>query len=484
MLSAAVARFVQDAARCVAVALALVVLTGIAPAHAADAPRVALVIGNATYRGTDRLEAPTGDAELVARALRGIGFQVTLEQNRSRTQLLADLDAFGQRAAGASIALVYYAGHGFEAGGENYLIPVDLPVGVGQVSQGDLQRYAVPLRYIQSSVSRGDPRALLILLDACRSSATRGATGASMTAVRAPHGTLVAFATQPGGVALDSFALGSVRHNHSPFAYYLSQELASAGDITTILRNTQVAVAVATEDAQRPWYNSGLIGTLRLSDTAAPAAQASVRQRAPLTQPGRGAPAGDAPLAGNAAGAGDAPLDAPLLDNDPMAVDERALARKWRAETLRLQALVIQMAVNPTVVAQVRRDARNGDLFAMTALAMALVAVPNGTPPQEAQIRVGEGMMYMNAAADRNYPMAEAMRAGVRMLTVASPADSAAVIREFRAAVDHGFAESLPRLLQLLALTGDGNLGMYLAKYRRIYGRDYDFSTTPASASR
>lgn len=436
-----------------------------AAAHAApeQAARVALVIGNAAYRGTDRLMSPTSDAELLAQSLRAIGFTVDLEENRSRANMLDDLDRFSRSASHASIAFVYYAGHGFESGGENYLIPVDMPIALAEVSQGDLARYAVPMRYVQSSASRGEPRSLLLMLDACRNSTLRGGGGATMAPVQAAHGTLIAFATQPGGSAVDSFSLGSIRHQHSPFAYYLSQQIASAGDIVSALRNTQVAVSVATGDTQRPWFDNGLVGELRLSDSTAPTPDANVRQPSVARKGGRGVASST--------------TDASPPDDGADAQDERALASAWRAQTLRMRALLLQMVVNPQITQQVRDNARRGDLFSMTTLALSLFVAPDDMPAAEAQARVAEGTLYLNAASDRHYPMADAARAGWLFAHATLPSDNAAVIHYFREAVDHGYAESLPRLIQLLTVTGDGNLDMYLVKYHRIYGRDYDYPT-------
>ncbi|WP_322009408.1 caspase family protein [Paraburkholderia sp. J12] len=447
--------------------LAACVLLGSASAHAGGAPRVALVIGNADYRGTDRLVSPALDAELIAQSLRGIGFSVDLEENRTRAQMLGDLDTFSRTAAHASIALLYYAGHGFEMGGENYLIPVDMPVPVGQIAQADLMRYALPLRYILGTASRGEPRALLMLLDACRSGAVRGGATPSMAPVQAAHGTLIAFATQPGGAALDSFSVGSILHQHSPFAWYLSQQIAGGGDIVAALGKTQVDVSVATGDAQRPWFNNGLIGNLRLADSTAPSADANVRQPALSAQGARGAqPQPAAPQTALPALPGD----------DAQTADEQALARHWSAESLRMQALFIQMVVNPQVADQVRKNARQGDLFSMTTLALSLFAVPDGTPEDEAQARIAEGTLYLNGASDRHYPMAEAARGGWIFAHAKLPEDVDQATYYFREAVDHGYAESLPHLIAILTARGDGNLGMYLAKYRRIYGHDFDYT--------
>ncbi|SAK80382.1 caspase family protein [Caballeronia ptereochthonis] len=123
-----------------------------------DGARVALVIGNAAYRAADRLASPNADAQLVADGLRTLGFATETVLNQTRTQMLDALEHFSQRASHASIAFVYYAGHGFESAGANYLVPVDIPVPIHDVTLADRQRSAVSLRYVRSTASRGEPR--------------------------------------------------------------------------------------------------------------------------------------------------------------------------------------------------------------------------------------------------------------------------------------------------------------------------------------
>jgi hypothetical protein len=105
----------------------LLLLAGLSGCEATEAAeRVALVIGNSEYAGAPYLNNPQRDAQAIARALTGIGFQVTGPLlNQSKAQMEAALGRFGQQAQGATAAVVYFAGHGVEVGGQNYLLPTD-----------------------------------------------------------------------------------------------------------------------------------------------------------------------------------------------------------------------------------------------------------------------------------------------------------------------------------------------------------------------
>ncbi|WP_167760080.1 caspase family protein [Paraburkholderia pallida] len=436
--------------------------------HAASAPRVALVIGNAVYHAPDRLGSPSSDASLIAGTLRSIGFVVDLEENQTRAQMLDALDRFGAAASKASIAVIYYAGHGFESGGENYLIPVDLPMPVGKVSLSDLQRYAVPLRYVRSIASRGEPRALVVLLDACRSAALRGSVNQSMASVDAGHGELIAFATQPGGAALDAFWLGGTRYEHSPFAWYLNQQMQSGDDVLTMLRHTQVMVAAATADTQRPWFNDGLVGDLKLSDTVAPGPRANVRQ--PMT------------MAAGTRGGAQPPPDAGdmtwSVSARPPIHDPVKEAAHWDAELDRMLELLPRIWSDSGVANEVHERAERGDLFAQTALAMALqVRAPNETDEAwyMTNALVNEYAVY---ATGRHYPLAEAFYGNYLLRTGSSPQNLYTASLFLRRAVDDGFAKALDKLIPLLVQIHYADVAKYEARYRAIYGHDFVFAAS------
>lgn len=131
------------------------------PALAAD--RVALVIGNGAYQRVPALPNPPRDAADIARALERLDFNVTRLDNATAIDMRKALVAFGRAAEGAGMAIVFYAGHGMEAGGENWLIPTDAELR----SDTDVESEAVSLRSVNLQVSKARQLGLIIL-DACR----------------------------------------------------------------------------------------------------------------------------------------------------------------------------------------------------------------------------------------------------------------------------------------------------------------------------
>ncbi len=242
--------------------LALLILVG--PAFAASAlaeRRVALVVGNSDYQHTSRLKNPRNDAAAVSAVLRRLNFDVlegTDLDDQAFRRLARD---FAIKMEGAEVALFFYAGHGLQVQGKNYL----LPVGASLKRELDLEFEAVPLDLIMTQMERGQ-RTNIVLLDACRnnplvddlarSMGTRSATlGRGLARVETGVGTYVGFSTQPGNVALDG------EGTNSPFAAALIKNIETPGlDIETLMRQVREDVIKSTNGRQVPWGNSSLIG--------------------------------------------------------------------------------------------------------------------------------------------------------------------------------------------------------------------------------
>ncbi len=241
-------------------------LSGAATAWAQQS-RVALVFGNSAYRSVPRLTNPGQDAQGVAQALRNIGFQVELVRDATRAQTEEALRRFGRVADGAEIALFFYAGHGMQVGGENYLMPVDARV--SDVRDIDYEFIALPL--VTRAMERA--RVRIMILDACRDnplapqirglSGTRSVGRGLARIEQVDLGTLVAFATSPGAVALD----GSGRN--SPFTAALLQHLTTPGlEIRQLMTRVRASVVQETGGQQIPWDNSSLITEVVLNPAA------------------------------------------------------------------------------------------------------------------------------------------------------------------------------------------------------------------------
>jgi tetratricopeptide (TPR) repeat protein len=236
--------------------------------------RVALVIGNSAYKTVPTLAIPQKDAQAIAASLRNIGFhQVRLANDATREKLIDSLRAFADEAEKADWAMVYYAGHGLEVGGINYLVPVDAKLAVDR----DIQFEAVPLDQVLAAVDTAK-KLKLVVLDACRdnpfsprktatpeaaaaSTPTGGAKitsrsiGRGLAEVKTTGGTLVVFAAKNGQVALDG------EGDNSPFAVAMLQRIATPGvEINKVFRLVRDDVMEATAGRQEPYTYGSLPG--------------------------------------------------------------------------------------------------------------------------------------------------------------------------------------------------------------------------------
>ena len=161
--------------------------------------RVALVIGNAAYK-TSPLSNPVNDAGDMAAKLTKLGFDVTLKTNAGQREMNRAITEFGERLKPGGVALFYYAGHGIQAKGRNYLIPVDADI----KSASSIFSEAVDVDQLLEQLAPA--RVSMVLLDACRNNpferSFRGSAG-GLAQIDAPKGTFIAYATSPGKVAAD-----------------------------------------------------------------------------------------------------------------------------------------------------------------------------------------------------------------------------------------------------------------------------------------
>lgn len=217
---------------------------------------MALVIGNGAY-AVSPLGNPVNDATAVAKALtEKLGFDtVLLRTNLKREDLLAALRELSRAARGAEVAALFFAGHGIEQGGRNYLIPVDAKLDEAD----DLALEAVDLDTVRQQIS-GATALRLVILDACRSSPFRLSGGKrsvtrGLARVEAESNELIAYAAKEGTTADDGRGQGN-----SPFTTALLQHLATPGlDVQFVFRRIATDVAKATAGKQQP-YTYGQLG--------------------------------------------------------------------------------------------------------------------------------------------------------------------------------------------------------------------------------
>jgi tetratricopeptide (TPR) repeat protein len=222
--------------------------------------RIALVIGNSAYTAVPALANPERDASAIAASLRAIGFQkVTLDNNLTREGLFNALRTFAGDAEQADWAVVYYAGHGIEINGTNYLIPVDAKLAIDR----DVEFEAIPLDKVMTAVD-GAKKLRLILLDACRdnpfanqmrrSIATRS-IGRGLAEIEPDAGTLVVYAAKHGQTALDGDGA------NSPFVTALMNRMKTPGiEVRRLFDLVRDDVMAMTERHQQPFSYGSVSG--------------------------------------------------------------------------------------------------------------------------------------------------------------------------------------------------------------------------------
>jgi formylglycine-generating enzyme required for sulfatase activity len=231
--------------------------------------RVALVVGNARY--ADRpLRNPGNDSALMARTLTTLGFDVQVASDVDRRSMLNALRDFEIRALGADVALFYFAGHGVQVGGANYLIPVNAGIRLENDVPDEAIDAATVLRRIEDSRAKVG----LVVLDACRDNPFPGASRSSargLARMNAPTGTIVAYATAPGSTADDGSG------DNGTYTAALARFLTTPGlDVKEIFDRTAQEVERVTNGKQRPREDIGLRGRFALLEAPVVPAAPSV----------------------------------------------------------------------------------------------------------------------------------------------------------------------------------------------------------------
>lgn len=231
--------------------------------------KVALVIGNSAYVHSPPLVNPRNDAHDIAAELRALGFQVISGFDLDKRAFEELVVQFSSALAGAKLGVFFYAGHGLQVDGVNYLVPVDAKLSTSAALDFEMVR----LRLVQSLMEQAT-KTNVIFLDACRDNplvknlaramGTRStAIGRGLAQVDAGVGTLISYATQPGNVAFDG------EGRNSPFSGALKRHLRDRGeDLTDILIKVRNDVMSATANKQVPWDQHALTARLFLADKA------------------------------------------------------------------------------------------------------------------------------------------------------------------------------------------------------------------------
>jgi hypothetical protein len=247
-----------------------------APIPIAAQKRVALVVGKSAYRYARRLDNPRNDAADIGAALLRLGFQTIEGFDLDKVALDGKIREFIAALRGADVGVFFYAGHGLNVAGQNYLVPVDAQL----MGASALDLELVRLDLVHRSMER-EARTNILFFDACRDSplsdnlaramGTRSAEiGRGLGVVQGSAGTLISFSTQPGTVALDG------KGRNSPYSAALARQLATSHeDLGTMLIAVRNDVMRETDRRQVPWEHSALTGRFYFSPPADTAGRAA-----------------------------------------------------------------------------------------------------------------------------------------------------------------------------------------------------------------
>lgn len=254
-------------------AVAVVGLLLLQPAAIA-AKRVALVVGNGAYENTQRLENPANDAALLTHSLLKLGFEVVPVSNGSHRDMLDAMSEFGRKAEEADVALFFFAGHGLEVAGRNWILPIDADI----ESSSDLPASAVKVDDVLEVMELSQARIRLVILDACRNNplprSLARSTGRGLAKIDASAaGTMVVFAAAPGEVALDGSGA------NSPFSASLANHITERGlEVRQMIGRVRQDVMAATNAKQVPWVNEAIAGDFYLAGLGAEGSSAVTPQ--------------------------------------------------------------------------------------------------------------------------------------------------------------------------------------------------------------
>lgn len=253
--------------------------------------RVAMVIGNSNYQHASQLSNPRNDAEAVANALQELGFDVFQGTDLTLSGFDQILRKFTQSLTSADVALVFYAGHGAQVDGTNYLIPVDATLD----NVSDLTQRAVSLRQIREVMERR-PRINLLFFDACRNDpfllklskkprANSRALTPGWANVAPARGTYISFASAEGETASDG------EGNNSPFTKSLLKHIGTQGkDVQLMMRDVRQEVIDATNGSQVPWERSSLTSQFAFKNTTVQETEPELNLTAAKTSYQKGEP--------------------------------------------------------------------------------------------------------------------------------------------------------------------------------------------------
>ena len=366
------------------------------PVQTAPGKRIALVIGNAAY--PQPLLNPVNDARAMAERLRRLGFEVLLRTDINAPQLQKASAEFSTQARGADIALVFYAGHGAQAGEANYVLP--LGANMNALSAAAIAAQGVSVSSLAGDLQRTGARGAVLILDACRQEYTRGgavvvpgggnAASHGFADTQAPRGVVIAYSAGPGALARDFWSPDS---RNSPYTSALLDALDAPGlSMGELFSQVAARVAAMTHDVQKPRVSFG--------ETSA---------RLVLNM---GSGKGVSPPAPGVLASGNNGMRAPLPAAAPATSPAVPGAKVWPGNVLQdiNYEIRMQIAARPFPRQQLEKRARGGDLVALTALGYGIGGGDAGVKQPKA------GMQWLEKAAAKDFPIAQTYLAELLMV--------------------------------------------------------------------
>ena len=364
---------------------------------AAPGKRIALVIGNAAY--PQPLLNPVNDARAMAERLRRLGFEVLLRTDITAAQLQKASAEFSTQARGADIALVFYAGHGAQAGEANYVLP--LGANMNALSAAAIAAQGVSVSSLAGDLQRTGARGAVLILDACRQEYTRGgavmvpgggnAASHGFADTQAPRGVVIAYSAGPGALARDFWSPDS---RNSPYTSALLDALDAPGlPMGDVFSQVAARVAAMTHDVQKPRVSFGETSARLVLNMGS----------------GKGVSQPPASVLAGAQGRGGvrAPAPAPAVEK-PAASGTKV----WPGNVLQdiNYEIRMQIAARPFPRQQLEKRARGGDLVALTALGYGIGGGDAGVKQPKA------GMQWLEKAAAKDFPIAQTYLAELLMV--------------------------------------------------------------------
>lgn len=213
--------------------------------------RIALVIGNSAYRDSP-LRNPTNDAKDLAAVLRRLGFDVVERTDASQKEMNLAIAQFGEKLRSDTVALFFYAGHGMQVKGKNYIIPVDAQI----TSEATVRAMAVDVDTVLDQLQASPMN--IVILDACRNNPFERrfrSVGGGLAQMDAPKGSLIAYATAPGKTAADGDGRNGL------YTQELLKHIQTPGlQIEAVFKRVRNGVMAGSGEAQTPWESSSLTG--------------------------------------------------------------------------------------------------------------------------------------------------------------------------------------------------------------------------------